>query len=124
MLHRDSSSPASRADQPCASYAGGIHLIAGGRGKGQDFSPLAPVAAERCRAIYLIGEAAGELSNALAGTGVPVHFEGDLDRAVGAARAAAQPGEVVLLSPACASYDQYRDFEARGEHFRQLVGGG
>ncbi|MBV9918761.1 MAG: UDP-N-acetylmuramoyl-L-alanine--D-glutamate ligase, partial [Solirubrobacterales bacterium] len=92
------------------SYAGGIHLIAGGRGKGQDFGPLAPLAAERCRAIYLIGEAAGELSDALADTGVPVHIEGDLDRAVAAARAAALPGEVVLLSPACASYDQYRDF--------------
>ena len=107
-----------------SSYAGGVHLIAGGRGKRQDFSPLAAPVAERCRAVYLIGEAAGELSDALAGTGVPVHFEGDLDRAVAAARAAALPGEVVLLSPACASYDQYRDFEARGEHFRQLVGGG
>ncbi|MBV8955072.1 MAG: UDP-N-acetylmuramoyl-L-alanine--D-glutamate ligase [Solirubrobacterales bacterium] len=107
-----------------SSYAGGVHLIAGGRGKGQDFSPLAAPVAERCRAVYLIGEAAGELSDALAGTGVPVHSEGDLDRAVAAARAAALPGEVVLLSPACASYDQYRDFEARGEHFRQLVGGG
>jgi UDP-N-acetylmuramoylalanine--D-glutamate ligase len=107
-----------------SSYAGGVHLIAGGRGKGQDFSPLAAPVAKRCRAVYLIGEAAGELSDALAATGVPVHFEGDLDRAVAAARAAALPGEVVLLSPACASYDQYRDFEARGEHFRQLVGGG
>jgi UDP-N-acetylmuramoylalanine--D-glutamate ligase len=107
-----------------SSYAGGVRLIAGGRGKGQDFSPLAAPVAERCRAVYLIGEAAGELSDALADTGVPVHFEGDLDRAVAAARAAALPGEVVLLSPACASYDQFRDFEARGEHFRQLVGGG
>ena len=53
------------------SYAGGIHLIAGGRGKRQDFSPLAPAVAERCRAVYLIGEAAGDLERALAGAGVP-----------------------------------------------------
>ena len=50
-----------------------------------------------------------------------MHRCGDLERAVAAARAAAQPGEVVLLSPACASYDQYPDFEARGEHFRALA---
>jgi UDP-N-acetylmuramoylalanine--D-glutamate ligase len=104
------------------SYAGGVHLIAGGLGKAQDFAPLAPLVVERCRAVYLIGEAAGELARALDATGVPLHEVGDLERAVGAAGAAARPGEVVLLSPACASYDQYRDFEARGEDFRQLVG--
>lgn len=104
-------------------FAGGVHLIAGGRGKQQDFSPLAPLVAARCRAVYLIGEAAGELRHALAGTGVPLHASGDLERAVGQARDAAQPHDVVLLSPACASYDQYRDFEARGEHFRELVEG-
>jgi UDP-N-acetylmuramoylalanine--D-glutamate ligase len=99
----------------------GIHLIAGGRGKGQDFAPLAPLVAERCVAAYLIGEAAGELEAALASTGVELHACGDLERAVAAARAAARPDQVVLLSPACASYDQYPDFEARGEHFRGLV---
>ncbi len=98
-----------------------IHLIAGGRGKQQDFSPLAPLVAERCRAVYLIGEAAGDLADALANTGVPLHQAGDLERAVALARGAAVPGEVVLLSPACASYDQYPDFEARGDHFRALV---
>jgi UDP-N-acetylmuramoylalanine--D-glutamate ligase len=103
-------------------FPGGIHLIAGGRGKGQDFTPLAPVVAERCRAVYLIGEAAGELAVALTGSGVPVQDVGDLEHAVSAARAAARPGEIVLLSPACASYDQYPDFEARGEHFHALVG--
>jgi UDP-N-acetylmuramoylalanine--D-glutamate ligase len=104
-------------------YEGGIHLIAGGRGKGQDFSPLAPLASERCRAVYLIGEASTALAEALAGTAVSVREMGDLERAVGAARGVASPGEVVLLSPACASYDQYRDFEARGDHFRELVKG-
>jgi UDP-N-acetylmuramoylalanine--D-glutamate ligase len=103
------------------SYARGVHLIAGGLGKSQDFSPLAPVVAERCRAVYLIGEAAAELEQALAPAGVPLHQEGELATAVAAAAAAAAPGEVVLLSPACASYDQYPDFEARGAHFRRLV---
>ncbi len=101
-----------------------IHLIAGGRGKHQDFSPLAPLVAERCRAVYLIGEAAAELADALAPAGVPLHQAGDLEHAVGLARGAAVAGEVVLLSPACASYDQYPDFEARGDHFRALVAGG
>ena len=103
------------------SYAHGIHLIAGGRGKGQDFSPLAPAVAERCRVVYLIGEAARDLERALAGAGVPLRQEGDLAAAVTAAAAAAAPGDTVLLSPACASYDQYPDFEARGAHFRRLV---
>jgi UDP-N-acetylmuramoylalanine--D-glutamate ligase len=109
-----------------ASYAGGVHLIAGGRGKRQDFSPLAGPVAERCRAVYLIGEAAEELQAALApaaDAGVPLHRCGELARAVHAAAAAARPGDTVLLSPACASYDQYPNFEARGEHFRRLVEG-
>ena len=102
-------------------FAGGIHLIAGGRGKQQDFSPLAPLVAERCRAVYLIGEASADLADALAPSGVPLHQAGDLERAVAMARAAAHAGEIVLLSPACASYDQYTDFEARGDRFRALV---
>jgi UDP-N-acetylmuramoylalanine--D-glutamate ligase len=102
-------------------YPGAVHLIAGGRGKRQDFSPLAPLVAERCKAVYLIGEAAGELAGVLAGTGVPVRQVGGLEHAVQASRAAATGGDVVLLSPACASYDQYPDFEARGQHFRTLV---
>jgi UDP-N-acetylmuramoylalanine--D-glutamate ligase len=103
------------------SYPRGVHLIAGGRGKSQDFSPLAPVVAERCRAVYLIGEAAAELEQALVPSDVPLHQEGELAVALAAAAAAATPGEVVLLSPACASYDQYPNFEARGAHFRRLV---
>ncbi len=106
------------------SYPGGVHLIAGGRGKRQDFSPLVGVVAERCRAVYLIGEAASELARALAPAGVPLRQEGELGAAVAAAAAAATAGEVVLLSPACASYDQYPDFEARGDHFRELVAEG
>ena len=102
-------------------YTSGVHLIAGGRGKCQDFTPLAPVVPERCRAGYLIGEAAAEIELALAGTGVALERCGDLPCAVAAARAAAQAGDTVLLSPACASYDQYPNYEARGDHFRALV---
>jgi UDP-N-acetylmuramoylalanine--D-glutamate ligase len=102
------------------SYSG-VHLIAGGRGKNQDFSPLAVEVAQRCRAVYLIGEAADDLDRALAPAGVPLRREGDLPTALHAAASAAAPGDTVLLSPACASYDQYPNFEARGDHFRALV---
>jgi UDP-N-acetylmuramoylalanine--D-glutamate ligase len=105
------------------SYDGGVHLIAGGRGKNQDFSALAEPVAERCDAVYLIGEATAELDTVLAGTGVARRRCGDLKHAVEAAATAANRGDTVLLSPACASYDQYPDFEARGEHFRALVRG-
>ncbi|HEX7290036.1 MAG TPA: UDP-N-acetylmuramoyl-L-alanine--D-glutamate ligase [Conexibacter sp.] len=98
-----------------------VHLILGGRTKAQDFAPLAPFVRNHCASVHLIGEGAGEIAAALADTGVPLHEDGDMERAVHAARAAARPGEVVLLSPACASFDQYPDFEARGEHFRALV---
>jgi UDP-N-acetylmuramoylalanine--D-glutamate ligase len=103
------------------SYTRPVHLIAGGRGKQQDFAPLAPLVAEQCRAVYLIGEAAADLSKVLAGTGVAIREAGDLDHAVALARCAAAAGEVVLLSPACASFDQFTDFEARGDRFRALV---
>ncbi|MBV9604691.1 MAG: UDP-N-acetylmuramoyl-L-alanine--D-glutamate ligase [Solirubrobacterales bacterium] len=105
-------------------FPGGVHLIAGGVGKQQDFSPLAGEVAARCRAVYLIGEAAEELAAALEPAGVPLRMAGDLEHAVALARAAAGTGEVVLLSPACSSFDQYSDFEARGDHFRALVEAG
>jgi UDP-N-acetylmuramoylalanine--D-glutamate ligase len=101
-----------------------VILIAGGVGKQQDFSPLAPLVAQRCRSVYLIGEAAGDLEQALRGTRVPLHQAGDLEHAVSRARSEARPGDAVLLSPACASFDQYPNYEARGEHFRALVEAG
>jgi UDP-N-acetylmuramoylalanine--D-glutamate ligase len=104
-----------------ASYDDGVHLIAGGRGKGQDFSPLAVPVAERCVAVYLIGEAAAELAEVLGGTGVDVVGSGALECALSRAAARARAGETVLLSPACASFDQFPDFEARGDRFRALV---
>lgn len=101
-------------------FEGGVHLILGGRAKGEDFTRLrAPVAAV-CAAAYLIGEAAPEIHAALDGA-VALHDCGELDHAVHAASTAAGPGEVILLSPACASYDQFTDFEERGERFRELV---
>jgi UDP-N-acetylmuramoylalanine--D-glutamate ligase len=103
------------------SFAEPVHLIAGGRGKGQDFTPLAELVGEHCRAVYLIGEDAPVIAAALAPTEVPLHFCRDLEHAVTGARGAAEAGDIVLLSPACASFDQYPDFEARGEHFRELV---
>ena len=106
------------------SFDAPVHLIAGGRGKGSGFGDLRPAVAEHCAAVYLIGEAAGELETALAGAGVPIHPCDDLETAVAVARAEARPGEVVLLSPACTSYDQYPNFEARGDHFRSLAARG
>ena len=105
-------------------FDGGVHLICGGSLKGERFEPLADPVAERCRACYLIGEAADELAGALApvaDAGVEVVRCNMLPTAVESAAARAEPGEVVLLSPACASFDAYRDFEERGEHFRELV---
>jgi UDP-N-acetylmuramoylalanine--D-glutamate ligase len=99
----------------------GVHLIAGGSLKGGGFEELREPVAARCKAVYLIGEAAEGLAADLADAGVPLRRSGQLERAVLAAAAAAEPGDVVLLSPACASFDQYRDYEARGERFRQLA---
>lgn len=106
------------------SFEGPVHLILGGRPKGESYRPLAEPVAERCIAVYLIGEAADELEAALApaaAAGVAVSRAADLEQAVFSAAAAATAGEVVLFAPANASFDAYRDFEARGEHFRRLV---
>ncbi len=107
-------------------FDGGVHLILGGSLKGEGFQPLLEPVEARCRAAYLIGEAAEQLSTALApaaARGVDLVECGTLERAVEAAAARAQPGEVVLLSPACASFDAFADFEERGERFRELVEG-
>ena len=101
-------------------FEGGVHAILGGSLKGGGFEGLRSAVASRCRAAYLIGEAALRLERDLDGA-APLHACGDLDRALAAASEAARAGDVVLLSPACASFDQYRDFERRGEHFRTLV---
>jgi UDP-N-acetylmuramoylalanine--D-glutamate ligase len=99
----------------------GIHVILGGDdAKGEDFGLLRDDLAARGRAAYLIGEAAARLRDDLAGA-LPLVESGDLATAVERAAAAARDGEFVLLSPACASYDQFRNFEERGDRFRDLV---
>jgi UDP-N-acetylmuramoylalanine--D-glutamate ligase len=106
------------------SFDGGVRAILGGSLKGGDFDGLVEPVAERCRACYLIGEAAERLAAELRPAeerGVALRRCADLADAVAAAADDARPGEVVLLSPACASFDAYRDFEERGEHFRSLV---
>jgi len=104
-------------------FEGGVHVILGGSLKGGAFTGLREAVKTRCRAAYLIGDAADRLADDLDGT-VPLHRCGTLERAVGHASGAAKPGEVVLLSPASASFDHFRDYEQRGERFRELVPGG
>ena len=100
-----------------ASFEQPVHLILGGGGKGQDFTPLREPAS-RCAGVYLIGTD-GPLIGEQIGAGIEC---GDLATAVQRARAAARPGEVVLLSPACESYDQFDNYEHRGRVFKELVG--
>ena len=98
-----------------------LHVILGGRGKQESYEPLAEEFGPEDRA-YVIGEAADEIAAALSDAGVPFTRAGDLAAALEAAAVDAQPSDVVLLSPACASFDQFRDFEERGDVFRRLVG--
>ncbi len=99
-----------------------IILILGGRHKGSSYRPLRPLIKGRVRHVLTIGEAQREIARDLDGR-VPLTPCGDLKRAVRLASRLARPGEVVLLSPACASFDQYRNFEERGRHFVRLVKG-
>ncbi len=103
--------------------SGKVILIAGGDGKGADFQPLAEPVAACCRALVLIGRDAGKISEAV-GVSVPQYRATSLQEAVSLARQAAEPGDRVLLSPACASFDMFRDYNDRGEQFRALVEGG
>jgi len=101
-------------------FEGGVHAILGGSLKGGGFEGLRDALASRAVAAYLIGEAAARLQADLEGA-VPLRRSGDLATAVAEASAAARPGDVVLLSPACASFDQFRDYEERGDAFRSLI---
>jgi UDP-N-acetylmuramoylalanine--D-glutamate ligase len=97
-----------------------VHLILGGLGKGQDFAPLHDAVARKAKAVYLIGADAAAIAAALGGATRLVRA-GTLERAVEQAAAAAVAGDVVLLSPACASFDQFTDYSHRGRRFQELV---
>jgi UDP-N-acetylmuramoylalanine--D-glutamate ligase len=110
------------ARRALAAYDAPVHLILGGSLKGERFDGFAKdVAAANVVTAYLIGEAADLLGEALGAAGVTFLHALTLEAAVDEAAGFAQPGEIVLLSPACASYDQFRDYEHRGEEFRRVV---
>lgn len=98
-----------------------VVLIAGGDGKGQDFSPLRSAVERQARAVTLIGRDAGRIAAALAGSGAPVQRAAGMEEAVQESFAAARPGDAVLLSPACASFDMFRDYAHRAEVFVAAV---
>ncbi len=109
-------------------YSGGVHLILGGYDKGADYDELAAASEGRVQQALLIGATAPQLEAAFAARAAaagpratPFVVCGDLETAVMVAARGAAPGDVVLLSPACASWDQYRDYVERGEHFLRLV---
>ncbi len=101
-------------------FPGGIHLILGGKDKNSDYTELTPYIRERVKAVYTIGSAAQKIEAQLRGV-VPVHSSGTLAKAVQDAAGAAQPGEIVLLAPACSSFDQFENYEHRGRVFKELV---
>lgn len=98
-----------------------VVLIAGGDGKGQDFSPLAAAVAARARAVVLMGRDAAVIARALRDVRVPLLDAADMNEAVDAAYRAARPGDAVLLSPACASYDMFRNYVHRAQVFGDCV---
>ena len=100
--------------------ANNLWLILGGQGKDQDFSLLRSAVAKYCAGIVVIGEAAGEIAGVLADV-ITVHQAASLESAVGLASDLAEPGQTVLLSPACASLDMFRDYVERGERFQSAV---
>jgi UDP-N-acetylmuramoylalanine--D-glutamate ligase len=103
------------------SFTEPVVLIAGGKGKGQDFAPLGAVARGRVVHAVVIGEDGAKVGRALADVGIAVTAAGSMEDAIRTARGLAPPGGVVLLSPACASFDMFDDFEHRGEVFKRLV---
>ena len=100
-----------------------IVLLAGGQDKGEDLAPLADAIRGRVRRVIVYGDARFRLEDALAGAASLVRVDADFDAAVHAAERWARPGDILLLSPACASFDQFSDYEARGRRFAALARG-
>lgn len=107
-------------EKAIAAFPEGIHLIMGGKDKGAPYTGLSKLIKERVRAIYTIGAAAAKIESQLRGV-VPIHSCGTLEKAVIEAAGNARPGDVVLLAPACSSFDQFDNYEQRGRVFKQLV---
>ncbi len=103
-----------------AAFPGNIHLILGGKDKGSDYRVMRPLIQERVKTIYTIGAAAEKIITHLEGA-APIVNSGTLDTAVTKAAGAAQPGDIVLLAPACSSFDQFENYEQRGQVFKDLV---
>jgi UDP-N-acetylmuramoylalanine--D-glutamate ligase len=103
-----------------ASFNSGIHLILGGKDKGSDYTQLADLLRARVRAVYTIGTAAAKIESQLRGVVLLQSCE-TLEKAVTMAANAAHPGDIVLLAPACSSFDQFENYEHRGRVFKQLV---
>ena len=103
-----------------ASFAGGVHLILGGKDKDSDYTQLAQLVRERVRVVYTIGSAAEKIERELAGV-VMIEPAGTLAQALALAADKAKEGDVVLLAPACASFDQFDNYEHRGRVFRECV---
>jgi UDP-N-acetylmuramoylalanine--D-glutamate ligase len=102
-------------------FPGGVHLILGGKDKNSDYAELSDLLRERCKIVYTIGSAAEKIERQLAGV-VKIVSAGTLDVAVRTAAQDAVAGDVVLLAPACSSFDQFENYEQRGRVFKQLVG--
>jgi UDP-N-acetylmuramoylalanine--D-glutamate ligase len=103
-----------------AAFPGGIHLILGGKDKNSDYRQMRALLTERVKAVYTIGAAADKIFTHIDGA-VPIVTAGTLEEAVARAGAVAQPGEVVLLAPACSSFDQFENYEHRGRVFKETV---
>jgi UDP-N-acetylmuramoylalanine--D-glutamate ligase len=103
-----------------AAFSSGVHLILGGKDKGSDYTVLTALLRERVSAVYTIGAAAAKIESHLRGI-ISLHSCETLDKAVSAAANAARPGDVVLLAPACSSFDQFENYEQRGRSFKHLV---
>ena len=112
---------AAAARRGISAYDAPLRVILGGSLKGEDFASFARELPANVRSIYLIGEAADELAAALDAAARSYSRDGDLEHSLAHAYADAEPGDIVLLSPAAASFDQFADFEQRGDTFRRLV---